>query len=803
MLNIQALQSAQRALEQESIALGVEKYRAALIAGEDTMPPGMRLIKAAIAPLAAAITEHQEKAHNGMPGRDAGVAKYLTQFSAEQAAFVACRTVLAGITQRMTVQYAALRIAKELEDTINYEKLERENPRAYRQLQKKIKGSSDDGYRHIVMLRQLEYAGLARVKWGTPEKLRLGTLLLHFLIEHTGYATIEKVYRGHGDTPSIVAATAETLEWLQESHAKCELLHPVRMPMVCPPKPWTGPYGGGYLTRALQTPIIKYAKKPYLEELKSVEMPAVYRAINALQETKWAINREILEAAQAIWNEGGRLGKLPPRDPLPLPAQHHDPENDPEAHAAWKREAAKVYQANTSLMSRRVSVAAKLSLAEKFKACEAIYFPHAMDWRGRLYPISATLNPQGDDLTKALLKFGTRKALGEKGAWWLAVHVSNTYGFDKASFDERVQWVKDHEAEILESAANPLDGARFWADADSPFCFLAACFEWARYKAQGDAYESDLPVSWDGTCNGLQNFSAMLRDPIGGAAVNLLPQERPQDIYRRVADAANGIIAIDAADGNEIAQRWAGKLNRKHTKHNTMTLPYGVSRFGMSDQVAKLFKEMAEANDLQAPAPENLMKEAIYIAGKNWEAIGTVVVAARQAMDWLMAAAKVAASDGLPVSWTTPAGLPVLQAYQRLVGTDYDFQVSGQRYRMTVNVEGTELNKSKQASGISPNFVHSLDAAHLMSTVCLCLDHGVTEFAMIHDSYGSHAGDAELLSWCLRRAFVDQYNGDVLRDFRNQLEDQLPPELATELPPLPPMGGLDLEQVMHSRYFFA
>ena len=72
MLNIQALQSAQRALEQESIALGVEKYRAALAAGEDTMPPGMRLIKAAIAPLSAAITEHQEKAHNGMPGRDAG-----------------------------------------------------------------------------------------------------------------------------------------------------------------------------------------------------------------------------------------------------------------------------------------------------------------------------------------------------------------------------------------------------------------------------------------------------------------------------------------------------------------------------------------------------------------------------------------------------------------------------------------------------------------------------------------------------------------------------------------------------------
>ena len=38
----------------------------------------------------------------------------------------------------------------------------------------------------------------------------------------------------------------------------------------------------------------------------------------------------------------------------------------------------------------------------------------------------------------------------------------------------------------------------------------------------------------DGSCNGLQNFSAMLRDEVGGKAVNLIPSDKPQDVYMEV-----------------------------------------------------------------------------------------------------------------------------------------------------------------------------------------------------------------------------------------------------------------------------
>ena len=114
-----------------------------------------------------------------------------------------------------------------------------------------------------------------------------------------------------------------------------------------------------------------------------------------------------------------------------------------------------------------------------------------------------------------------------------------------------------------------------------------------------------------------------------------------------------------------------------------------------------------------------------------------------------------------------------------------------------------KLVKRKMSSGIAPNFVHSLDAAHCMSTVNLCRENGIQNFAMVHDSYGTLAADAGKLAYYLREAFIRQYTRDVLKEFRDEIAKQLPPELAAELPPLPPKGGLDLGAVRQSRYFFA
>jgi len=194
---------------------------------------------------------------------------------------------------------------------------------------------------------------------------------------------------------------------------------------------------------------------------------------------------------------------------------------------------------------------------------------------------------------------------------------------------------------------------------------------------------------------------------------------------------------------------------------------------------------------------------AVYLTGILWECIGEVVIAARAAMGWLREASKVASSADLPVGWTTPAGFPVLQEYRAMEGIKIRPHVAGKQTQITVAVEGSTLDRRKQTLGISPNFVHSCDASHMMLTTNLAVENGVNAFAMIHDSFGTHAGNTSVLAAALRQAFVDQYSIDVLEDFRRQLEEQLPPEVATKLPPLPAKGTLDLNLVLDSGYFFA
>ena len=51
----------------------------------------------------------------------------------------------------------------------------------------------------------------------------------------------------------------------------------------------------------------------------------------------------------------------------------------------------------------------------------------------------------------------------------------------------------------------------------------------------------------DGSCNGLQHYAALGRDARGGAAVNLTPSEKPQDVYTDVLKTVSAWLQLDAA----------------------------------------------------------------------------------------------------------------------------------------------------------------------------------------------------------------------------------------------------------------
>jgi DNA-directed RNA polymerase len=155
-------------------------------------------------------------------------------------------------------------------------------------------------------------------------------------------------------------------------------------------------------------------------------------------------------------------------------------------------------------------------------------------------------NPQGSDLAKAVLHFHKKKPLGSQGVFWLKVHIANSYGFDKERFADRARWTEQNWHLIEKALDEPENHLDVWGT-DAPWCMFAAAYELREAYRSGDptTYRTGIPVHMDATCSGLQHFSALLRDPVGGQYVNLIDTAQcgpKQDIYARVAQ--NALLAI-------------------------------------------------------------------------------------------------------------------------------------------------------------------------------------------------------------------------------------------------------------------
>src|SRR2546422_4458077 len=114
--------------------------------------------------------------------------------------------------------------------------------------------------------------------------------------------------------------------------------------------------------------------------------------------------------------------------------------------------------------------------------------------------------------------------------------------------------------------------------------------------------------------------------------------------------------------------------------------------------------------------------------------------------------------------------------------------------------ETRKIDARKQADGIVAHLVHSLDAAHMMRTVVRLHAEGIRHFAMVHDSFGVHACDIDLLNRVLREEFVRVYSEPVLMNF---FKEQWQAHRDVALPAMPPPGDLAIRQVLSSPYFFA
>lgn len=833
------LMEEQLKLEEEMTRRGAERYirdisKAKSAGREEGTAYGQSILAGRLDILSQAIETWMSEAEGGRSGPLQTAYVKVKGMDPKTLAFLTLKHVLAGVSSVRTLQLIGVSIGTAVEDEKRYAIIRETERKAYDQITERANKRGAYTYRHYYALRRAEHLNDGWQNWSRTERLHVGVKLLDICMSTIGIVEITHQKVEKDQSKKYVKPTQETLEWIEKKNEVTQFLRPVYEPMVVPPRDWTTPYDGGYLSSNIKPlRLVKTKNRAYLEELKNVDMPIVYAAVNAIQRTPWQINKDVLAVMTELWETGSTLAELPPREGIDMPPKPLNIDTDPEARKEWRIAAAKVHIQNLSVSGKRIAFNISLNIAKRYAKYDQIFFPYQLDFRSRIYAVPH-LNPQGSDSQKALIRFADGKALGSEGWKWLAIHGANVAGNDKVSLEDRVNWILDNEDEILRIAADPYEN-RGWCtelggvEIDKPWQFLAFCFEWKGYCEQGDDFVSRIPVAMDGSCSGIQHFSAQLRDDIGGAMVNLVPADKPQDVYQLVANKVIEMVNEDLANGTEdtlrhddtgnpfvvygsktLAQQWLDfGITRKTCKRAVMTTPYGSKEYGFKEQLMEDIitpARMAAAKDPSVcfPFERDGYPAATYMAKKIWDAVNATLVKASEAMKWLQKVAALAASEQLPVRWTTPIGFPVLQSYPDVEGRRVKTAINGKVVYLMMYRDKDKLNRKKMSQAVSPNAVHSTDAAHLMLTVVRASQEGITNFAMIHDSFGTTAGDAENMYHVVRNAFVEMYSEvDFLKSFRDEICSQLSEKNLPKVPELPDEGTLDINGVLESRYCFA
>ena len=197
------------------------------------------------------------------------------------------------------------------------------------------------------------------------------------------------------------------------------------------------------------------------------------------------------------------------------------------------------------------------------------------------------------------------------------------------------------------------------------------------------------------------------------------------------------------------------------------------------------------------------MRLANFLARINFASVQATVKKAAEAMDWMQTAARMVAKEGRPVCWTTPLGLPVIQAYVKTKESRVETALAGKRKVLSIREETLSPDTRKAANSISPNVVHSLDACHLMLTVANAKKRDIHSFALVHDSFATHAGASEEFYDIIRESFIELYEKDIFADLSEQFQSQINPRKLEDFPELPSKGSLDPALVLDSLYCFA
>ena len=280
-------------------------------------------------------------------------------------------------------------------------------------------------------------------------------------------------------------------------------------------------------------------------------------------------------------------------------------------------------------------------------------------------------------------------------------------------------------------------------------------------------------MATDATCSGLQILAGLARDKSTATLVNVVPSEKPQDAYAKIAETA-----IQLGIPTSVHAVW----DRKCVKRTVMTIPYNAKPFSNRSYIKDALKEKGIEVDKD---------DLTQIVQTVRQAMHMIVPGPMSVMRWIETEVSKAIKRGAThVEWTTPSGFVVKQRIMKKKVERLDLQLLGRCQLSVATEDSTEVDLSRHKAATAPNLIHSLDAS--------LLHLGVRRFeepiALIHDSVLSRACDMDELSAIIRETYMLLFaEHDYLRDFARQIEAETEP---------PIIGDLQPESVIESTYFF-
>ena len=403
---------------------------------------------------------------------------------------------------------------------------------------------------------------------------------------------------------------------------------------------------------------------------------------------------------------------------------------------------------------------------------------------------------------------------------------------DKMTLNDRATWTTNNWEKIL---ACELD-----MKAEKPVTFLACCYEWLQIRDTG--YTS-IPVAIDGSNNGWQHLGAISKDTQTGKLVGLVPTVIQSDFYVQTAKRLIS-LTTDEHVSNVLKKMPMKHIRKGISKRGSMTRAYSAGagkiadnmyfdcrqadydkKYGVTKKVCnKVAKTLVNAIEEVCPGPlktmEYLQKLAEFMLGK-YEVVGPGDIAdykelkkrrfelicekelTAEQLEELDATSKelqlysheLAYGEGHNfLEWVTPSGF--VARYEK-------FTTESVKERVTLN--GKQIKHVLQSPtdrpdirgfmcGISPNYIHSLDASHM----ALVIQDWTKDFGAVHDSFSTNANDVEELLQATKDVFIGMYDHpnyfDVIREnLTNNIDNVDQPEL----------GDLDIGGINGSEYFFA